>query len=52
MNREVDKNTLVKNLDAALNVYMNAVNDAPCGGNPIHLTRGSTSEHSTELQEK
>ena len=52
VNGDIDKDTLVKNLDAALGVYMNAVNGAPCGAKPIHLTRGSTSEYSVQLQER
>ncbi|CAB3997451.1 Chromatin modification-related YNG2 [Paramuricea clavata] len=52
VNGELDRKMLVQNLEAALSVYINTVIGAQCGGKPIHLTRGSTDEYSSKVQER
>ncbi|CAB4005889.1 Chromatin modification-related YNG2 [Paramuricea clavata] len=52
VNGELDQEKLCKNLEAAITVYTNTVNGSPCGGKPIHLTRGSTDEFSKKKQER
>ena len=51
-NGEVDEVKLHQNLEAAISVYTSQVNGVPCGGKPIHLTRGSTDELSKKQQER
>ena len=51
-NGELDEAKLHQNLEAAISVYTSQVNGVPCGGKPIHLTRGSTDELSKKQQER
>ena len=43
---------LKKNLDTAIDVYINMVNGTPCFGIQIHLVKGATSSVSNMHQEQ
>ena len=51
-NRKLDKTKLKQNLEAAIDVYISAVNGSPCGGKPIHLVKGAQDELSKTYQER
>ena len=43
---------LKQNLEAAINVFIGAVNGSLCGGKPIQLIKGAQDELSTKYQER
>ena len=51
-NGKLDKTQLKQNLEAAIDVYISAVNGSPCGGKPIHLLKGAQDELSKKYQER
>ena len=51
-NRKLDTTKLKQNLEAAIDVYISAVNGSPCGGKPIHLVKGAQDELAKKYQER
>ena len=51
-NEKLDDTKLKKNLGAVIDVYISAVNGAPCGGKPIHLVKGAEGNLSQKYQER
>lgn len=50
--RGIDNDRLATNLDAAIDVYISRVDNAPCGGSQISLFKGAKDEHAKMLQDR